>query len=305
MDFKRILYFCTIVEQGQISRAAKVLNMSQPPLSQRLKELEEDLGAQLIVRTGGRWEVTEEGKALYRGAQRILSHLSSLRDEVSNARKNIHGEVRIGISARCITYFTRILPTLANQYPGITCRLVVVDSRNLESYLQQRQIDFAILLKATNHDNVVEINLEPQHFVAVYSRLLPPPPTTPSISLEELVKHPILLPRRWVDSENSRPFMRALQARNLSPHILLDTHATYILFDILYETPAIALMHNTEIPKAHCNDFEIRDVDIEIRFHPTLAYLKNAYCTPQAQVVLDLILSFQNDKDDDIATEDS
>jgi len=41
MDIKRLVYFCTIVEQGQISRAARALNITQPPLSQRLKELED------------------------------------------------------------------------------------------------------------------------------------------------------------------------------------------------------------------------------------------------------------------------
>ena len=57
MDLKDMLYFCTIVEEGQISKAAKRLNISQPPLSLRLKELEEEVGCSLISRANGKWKV--------------------------------------------------------------------------------------------------------------------------------------------------------------------------------------------------------------------------------------------------------
>lgn len=72
MDLKRLEYFCAIVEKGQISKAAEALHISQPPLSMRLKELEEELDVQLIYREGKAWQVTPEGEALYQRAQFIL-----------------------------------------------------------------------------------------------------------------------------------------------------------------------------------------------------------------------------------------
>ena len=76
MDLKRLEYFCTIVEKGQISKAAEALHISQPPLSMRLKELEEELDVQLIYREGKAWQVTPEGEALY---QRRSSSFPMLR----------------------------------------------------------------------------------------------------------------------------------------------------------------------------------------------------------------------------------
>ena len=65
-------YFCTIAEQGQISRAAKLLHMAQPPLSQRLKELEAELGTPLFERQGRKLLLTEAGTLFYRRARDIL-----------------------------------------------------------------------------------------------------------------------------------------------------------------------------------------------------------------------------------------
>ena len=62
MDLKDMQYFCTIVEEGQISKAAKKLNISQPPLSLRLKEMENELGCALILRAPGKWKVTPRGR---------------------------------------------------------------------------------------------------------------------------------------------------------------------------------------------------------------------------------------------------
>ena len=54
MDLKRLEYFCAIVEKGQISKAAEALHITQPPLSMRLKELEEELAVHLIIERGRR-----------------------------------------------------------------------------------------------------------------------------------------------------------------------------------------------------------------------------------------------------------
>lgn len=56
MDLKRIKYFCKVIEHGSISEAARQLNMAQPPLSKRIQELEDELGAQLLVTAETAWK---------------------------------------------------------------------------------------------------------------------------------------------------------------------------------------------------------------------------------------------------------
>lgn len=62
MDIRQLRYFIAIVEEKKISAAAERLHISQPPLSQHLKTIEEELGSKLVERSGKYFEVTEAGK---------------------------------------------------------------------------------------------------------------------------------------------------------------------------------------------------------------------------------------------------
>lgn len=291
MDFKRLQYFCTIVEQGQISRAAQVLHMSQPPLSQRLRELEDELGTPLIIRNGKRWDVTEAGAELYKRAQSILYQMKNLAEDVKSSAADIKGEVRIGVSARCLSFFLRILPVVEREYAGIVCRLVSVDSPTLERYLLQREIDFAVMLLPVTDPAIEIVRLQQQHFVAVFSNLLPSPPKRAPLPLEDIAPYPLLIPRRWKDSAGFRPFILAMQQKNLRPRILVDTQASYILIDALQNTPAVAIVHNTEITKEQTARYPVRKLDLpNVRFNPAITFLKDTYLPIQAQTLINLIL---------------
>ena len=65
MDLKQLLYFKTVVEEGTISAAAKKLNLSQPPLSQQIKQLESELGVTLMERGARKITLNEAGRVLY------------------------------------------------------------------------------------------------------------------------------------------------------------------------------------------------------------------------------------------------
>src|SRR5208283_5671997 len=105
MDTRRLKFYCTIVEQGQISRAAKILNISQPPLSRCLNELEEELGVELINRKGQSWQVTEAGRVLYERARQGLNLFTEIPTEVRHAAEGHTGRILVGLSISFISYF--------------------------------------------------------------------------------------------------------------------------------------------------------------------------------------------------------
>ncbi|WP_232777007.1 LysR family transcriptional regulator [Rahnella sp. AA] len=108
MDLKRMRYFCTIAEQGSISKAAKVLNIAQPPLGKRLHELEEEVGSPLFIRTSKQMVLTEAGRFLYRKSSEILNQVNSVTKQAIDIASQKKRTVRIGVSYLYLRYFNTV-----------------------------------------------------------------------------------------------------------------------------------------------------------------------------------------------------
>ncbi|ALV91102.1 MULTISPECIES: LysR family transcriptional regulator [Pantoea] len=145
MDLKRLHYFCTIAEQGSISKAAKLLNIAQPPLGKRLQELEEEIGSPLFTRTSRAMVLTEAGSFLYRRACDILSQVNSLQRQTVTIATRKQRRVTIGISYLYLRYFTPILMDYYQNRPDWDINVVVSDSSHLEAMLIDHSVDIALM----------------------------------------------------------------------------------------------------------------------------------------------------------------
>ena len=91
MDIRQIRYFLTVAEEMNITKAAQKLNLSQPPLSRALMDLEEELGCQLMIRGKRQITLTPEGLALRRRGEQMLSLMDMTKNEISDMGKGISG----------------------------------------------------------------------------------------------------------------------------------------------------------------------------------------------------------------------
>lgn len=291
MDLKRLRYFCAIVEHGQISRAAKALHISQPPLSQRLKELEEDLETVLIVRDEGRWEVTEAGRLLYEKAGLLLAELDNLKREVVDSGHGIGGPVSIGVSTTCETRLLTMLPELHGKYPEIRFRLAVADSSLLEKDIRNRDLDIAILLLPLEAAEEYEVrHLPPEGFSVVFGPSLDVPEQE-SFSLDDLLGWPLLLSRRWGGGGSYEAIMSYWQRKNASPQVLLDSHNIHTLLRLVeLGMPAVAVVPGSEITETVRRSLRVRPLTgPELRLHPLLITKKNRFASRAAQRVAEEI----------------
>ncbi len=104
MNLKQLAYFVTVVESGSISKAAKKLHMSQPPLSRHMHLLEEDLKVKLFQRQTNSLKLTQEGEELYKRAYDLLELASKTEKAILELNKNEYKTLEIGMVSSSINY---------------------------------------------------------------------------------------------------------------------------------------------------------------------------------------------------------
>ncbi|WP_438445462.1 LysR family transcriptional regulator [Gorillibacterium sp. sgz5001074] len=120
MDIRQLKYFLTIAEEGQITSAAKKLRMAQPPLSQQLKQLEDELGVKLMERGPRHIRLTDAGEMLLRRARQIIELTESTAREIADSVKGWTGTLTIGtVSSSGATLLRHRLTDFHQSHPGV------------------------------------------------------------------------------------------------------------------------------------------------------------------------------------------
>ena len=123
MDIRQLRYFLTIAQEGQITRAAKQLNMEQPPLSRQLKLMEEELGVLLFERSGKQLQLTHAGELLQNRAASLLNQFNETLTEVKEIHAGIRGMLSIGAVVSCISLLPQRIHIFRQQYPEVTFKI--------------------------------------------------------------------------------------------------------------------------------------------------------------------------------------
>jgi LysR family nitrogen assimilation transcriptional regulator len=146
LEFRQLRYFVAIVENGSLSKAALVLGIAQPALSQHVRRMEDELRVPLLNRTPRGVMATDAGERLYRSARGVLAQVAEIPDFVRGAVTNPTGEVRFGMSGTVSELVAVPLINLARErYPGIRIRLVEAMSGHVLEWLKKGDVDVALV----------------------------------------------------------------------------------------------------------------------------------------------------------------
>lgn len=136
--------FERIVRLGSFSSAAKQLGLTQPSVSQRIKELEIALGTDLFVRQGPRLSLTANGHALLEYADRMLDTESEIAERF-RSRDPLRGRLRLGlIDSFALICLSDLLASLEKEYPDVRTSVYVGDSATVSRMMNERELDVAI-----------------------------------------------------------------------------------------------------------------------------------------------------------------
>ncbi|MEU5951548.1 LysR substrate-binding domain-containing protein [Streptomyces sp. NPDC047525] len=147
MQFQQLLYFVAVAETRHFTRAAEQVHVSQPSLSQQVRALEKELGAELFSRARGNIALTDAGEALLPLARRILADADTARIEVQELAQLRRGRIRLGATPSvCTGLLPDVLRAFHDRHPGIQLLLEESGSHDLVRELARGALDLAVVV---------------------------------------------------------------------------------------------------------------------------------------------------------------
>lgn len=198
MDIKQLKYFLTIAEEGQITSAAKRLHMAQPPLSQQLKLLEDELGAKLLKRGSRHVELTDVGKLLRIRAKQIVELSDSTLNEIDDFIKGLNGTVKIGtVTSSGAAFLNKKMSKFHEKYSGIKFSIHEGNTFKIVDLLNKGVIDLGIVRTPFNALNFECRYMNSEPMIAVMTEKYNLDNTSSAISITELKDKPLIIYRRF------------------------------------------------------------------------------------------------------------
>ena len=146
MELRQLRYFVAIVDHGSLSRAALVLHVAQPALTQQLRQLEEELGVQLLHRSAQGVLSTDAGKVFYEHALAILKQVADAQAAVVQSAERPSGSVTLGLPHSISDALALpLLTAIRRRYPEITLQLTEEITGSLAEQLRAGRINLAVL----------------------------------------------------------------------------------------------------------------------------------------------------------------
>jgi DNA-binding transcriptional LysR family regulator len=143
---RQIEVFLAVARAGSFRRAADVVHLSQPALSQHVAELERSLGARLLDRRGRTVTLTEAGRILQDHGLRVLATLAGAREAIAELDGPGHGSLVIGASTTPGIYLLPgIIGAFERQHPAVSVQLRIANSRLIEEQVRANELDLGVV----------------------------------------------------------------------------------------------------------------------------------------------------------------
>lgn len=306
MDMRQLRYFYTIAKEGQITRAAKVLHMAQPPLSQSLKLLEEELEVQLFERNGRKMELTDAGRVLFNRIESFFNHLDETIVEVKETGMGFRGKLSIGSNKTCFSYLPERIKIFHETYPDIIFELREGDTYFLSEQIKNREIDFALVRLPLELEAFSFKPLPDEKYVVVLPSKWTENTMQDSITLKELSELPLMLLHRISGIGQYEVILEAFQKKGLQPKIVCECPDVDMLLGLVSEEVGASIIPESTFLKLHSQSIKVlRISDERIISKAAIIWLKDRYLSHSARNFMDLFNFHEQDQNNVESSKDA
>jgi DNA-binding transcriptional LysR family regulator len=247
MELRHLRYFIAVAEELHFSRAAERLHIEPSPLSRAIRELEDDLGVQLFLRTTRSTHLTRAGKLFMEHVPRVFTALQQARDSVIAAANGFHSQLRVALSGGIPpARFSSFLASCRQEEPEIRLRLSEVPlSQQIKGlhddlydvgFAWSDEVGDGIIAQAAWHDPLM-VALPARHPLSAHTR----------IPLEQVLRYPLVLADPRIGEGYARQIERLLWQVDQEPLIAEHVASVDLMMTLVSAGFALGLAGASQI----------------------------------------------------------
>lgn len=275
MDFDQLETFLEVARHTSFSRAAEKRFRTQPAISAQIRALEEEVGARLFDRSGGRVALTAAGKVFQRYAEEALESRRAALAAVGEMERIPRGELVVGANeATCLHILPEVFAEFKKQYASVAVSIHRSERARIMEAIIENSVDFGVVSLPVSDNRLTVVPIHRDELVVIA------PPRHPLAKLKaaamaDVVKYPLLLPK----AGRTRDAIENLfHARQLKPNVSMELDSSELLKRFVAADVGVGFIARSNV---------VEDVRAKVLAAVPLA---------DAQIKRDLALVFRKDK---------
>ncbi|OAJ74639.1 LysR family transcriptional regulator [Brevibacillus sp. SKDU10] len=287
MDIKQLHYFVTVSNHLSYSKAAQKLHISQPSLSNAIKNLEQEIGSPLLERNTRKVELTDAGKILYKKSILLLSQMNMLKKEMEEVKLTGSGDLIIGIIESVKHWIPKVIRKYQDRFPTINIKLIeVLSGKAVKESLRKYDTHLLITNQYINEPDIESLPLYDERLVLVLHRDHPLAQKPGSILLEELEREPFIISTEGFQTRED--ILTAFTLEQITPKIKFEIERFETALTLVRENLGITIIPENYLSEPMDECIVSKTIDSSALERTVyLTFMKNRYLSPAVQAFLE------------------
>jgi DNA-binding transcriptional LysR family regulator len=226
VELRHLRYFIKVAELGTISQAAQQLHIAQPPLSRQIRQLEEEIGIELLVRNKRGVALTGPGAVFLKRVRKVIAGVDRAIEEARGARRGGPGVVRIGIASGLGGAASRVMSAHRRRFPAVEIQCRDVFSSLQNEALRKHEVDVGFMRPPVDFTRLESQVLFEQRFLVVLPRQHRLSKRR-ALRLHDVIDEPLIIFERRYSRGLYDAILNLYRRQGLTPHLKVTHTETH------------------------------------------------------------------------------
>ncbi|GAB6085395.1 LysR family transcriptional regulator [Alkaliphilus crotonatoxidans] len=285
MEFRQLQYFRTVCQLNTITRAAEKLHVSQPSITNSIKNLEEELGVRLFDRSKKQLRLTPEGQFFLEHVEGILNSMEDTLAEMQDYKDLKKGTLKIGVPPMIGTFlFPKIFVSFKNCYPEIELVIVEEGSLTTTRMVENEELNLAIIILPESANSLESLLLLKSEMLVCLNKYHPLC-EKPQLSMEDIKDEPMIMLKEGF--YHRKKIMDYFNSCGIKPNVILSSNQLETIKSVVSKGIGISLLLKEIIE----NDDRVigRSLKQTIHIPIGLVWKRNRYLSNASKIFIDFI----------------